>query len=415
MSNRFRAVVIGGGPAGLTAAAALARRLGRNSVALLEKQKRMGRKLLATGNGRCNISNKAPVPERYHGDRLLAEAVLSQFSAEDMKLYLRELGVLVRTDGEGRVYPRSNQASSVLRAMEDECRRQGVEFMHGSSVQRLCREKKGWRVEACEQVIYADAVVMATGLQASPALGADESGLALLTALGMRPGIRFPSLCPVRIKEKITMLKGVRAKGRVALLADGTLLAVKSGEIQFTENALSGICVFELSRMVNEFFAAGSIEGKVCRQIQIEADVLPELSFQEINLYLTEMQRLHRNRDGCMLLAGALPEKLSQWIAGSCGLSGKTAGALRPAELKKLAGCAKKLVFTPAGASSFQSAQVSAGGFSSAEVNPDTLMCRRFPDLFLCGELLDVDGDCGGFNLHFAVGSGLTAGREALR
>ena len=213
--------------------------------------------------------------------------------------------------------------------------------------------------------------------------------------------------------EKYKALKGVRAKGRVTLLSDGRPVAGTEGEIQFTDGGISGICVFELSRKVNGFFLDGKVDGAICKRIQIAADVMSGIGFNELCGYLEGCRRVFYNDKAGELLSGALNVQLSRVIAKACALSDKSCGELGSRDIKQLAACAKKLIFTPDRMGEFGSAQVCAGGVGSDEIDPHTLMSRKHKGLFVCGELLDVDGDCGGFNLHFAVGSGLMAGRSA--
>lgn len=405
--KKVRAAVLGGGAAGHAAAIGFSRRLGSGSTVIIEKQNRTGRKLLATGNGRCNISNENISPEHYHGDKKIIESVISRFSADDLKSFFRELGILLRSDKEGRLYPYSNQASTILEALKNECSRRNVEELCGFDTMSIKKEHGRFIISSDSIAVSAEYLVIATGSKATPSLGSDDSGAKLLESLGIKSTAVFPSLCPINTKEKYPALKGVRAAGSVTLLADGKKLLTRDGEIQFSDQGISGICVFELSRYVNEFFFSGSINNVRYKDIKIAADVLKEYSFHEICGYLEEIRKLRSSESSDFLFSGALNSKLASVIAGYCGLSEKKCSSLTPHDIKQLASASKKLMFTPLKSDDFRSAQVCAGGISSEYIDPCSLMSRKYRNLFVCGELLDADGDCGGFNLHFAIGSGL--------
>ncbi len=402
-----KAAVLGGGASGLAAAVGLARKTGAGSVILLERQDRIGRKLLATGNGRCNISNENISEKHYHGDENIIRSVIGGFGVNDLKSFFAGLGVLLRSDSEGRIYPHSNQSATILDSLRNECARLGVAERRSFAAHSIKREKGRFVIFSDDTEVSCERLVIATGSKAFPQSGADDSGYALLKTLGIKYTELFPALCPIATSERYKSLKGVRARGSVTLLADGKAVKETQGEIQFTDSGISGICVFELSRSVNEFFLKGSIDGKPCKKLQISADVLNSLSFPELCAYLEACKRLFGSAPADGLLSGALNIQLSRVIAKTCGLSEKACSSLTNRDIKQIASAAKRLTFTPSGTGSFSSAQVCAGGVGSDEVFPDTLMSRKHKGLYICGELLNVDGDCGGFNLHFAVASGL--------
>lgn len=409
----YRAAVIGAGAAGLTAAAAWGRRCGKGQVVLLEKQPKTGRKLLATGNGRCNISNEGVSPSHYHGDRQIIESVLSRCSVSDLRAYFQSLGVWLRADSEGRLYPYSNQAVTIREALERDCRHQGVHERLSCAIRTVSKTGGQFVITADDVTIRSEILVIACGSPAAPSLGADDSGYQLLQGFGIEHTPLFPSLCPVATTEKYRLLKGVRAKGQATLLRDGKPLKHTTGEIQFTDYGLSGICIFELSRAVNEYFAIGTAEGQPCRTLQIALDLLPEHSFQAVYTFLENSKGLFVGEKADSLLSGILPRPLAEALARSSGLSGKSCASLTAHDLKRLTAAAKAFVFTPEKAGDFASAQVCAGGVDSRFVDPSTLMARKTRNLFLCGEILDADGDCGGYNLHFAVASALLTGTRS--
>ena len=408
-SINVKAAVIGGGASGYAAAIGCARRMGRESVVLLERQAKTGRKLLATGNGRCNISNEDVSLAHYHGDESIVRSVIGSFGVDDLKSFFTGLGVLLRSDSEGRIYPYSNQAVTILDSLRNECVRLGVREQCSFLTRNIRRENGLFVITSDDAEVRCEKLIIAAGSKAFPQSGADDSGYGLLKKLGINCTELFPALCPVSTAERYKSLKGVRARGSVTLLADGKAVKETQGEIQFTESGISGICVFELSRSVNEFFLKGSIGGKVYQNLRLAADVFCGLSFPELCSYLQDCKKLFGSASAGELLSGALNVRLAQVIAKNCGLNEKSCASLTNRDIKQLASTAKKLIFTPSGMGSFGSAQVCAGGVGSDEVFPDSLMSKKYNNLYICGELLNVDGDCGGFNLHFAIGSGLKA------
>ena len=408
MKNKsIKIAIIGGGAAGLAAAVTCGERFGKGSTAIIEKQARTGRKLLATGNGRCNITNRNVSPEHYYGDRQIINSVLSGFSPDDSEEFFGKMGILFRDDTEGRVYPHSNQASTVLDCMRIRCEKLGVEELCGFNIKSIKRENGIFIINSSEMMLKAENVIFATGSQASPLLGSDDSGYKLLSSLGIEYTPLFPALSPIYTKEKYKNLKGVRAKGSVSLIADGETIKKRDGEIQFTDYGISGICVFEISRFVNEFFMSGTTGGKKYNNLKISLDVMNEYSFTDLCLYLQKCRKIFANNKTQDILSGALSKKLSQSIIEYCKIEKKYCSELNDYEIKKIAGAVKNFVFTPVISDGYKSAQVSAGGISSKYINPETLMSRKVKNLYICGELLDVDGDCGGYNLHFAFGSGM--------
>lgn len=408
-----KAAVIGGGPSGYAAAIGIARKFGGNSTVMLERQAKTGRKLLATGNGRCNISNENVSPEHYHGDENIIGSVIGGFNADALKGFFTSLGVLLRSDSEGRIYPYSNQAVTILDSLRNECARLGVSERCSFLTRSIRRENGRFVITSDDTEVFCEKLIIAAGSKAFPQSGADDSGYGLLKMLGIGYKEIFPALCPISTAEKYRSLKGVRARGKVTLLADGKALKETQGEIQFTDSGISGICVFELSRSVSEFFLKGSIDGVTCKKLQIAADLVSSLSFPELCSYLLTCKELFGAAPAGELLSGALNIQLSRVIAKTCALSEKTCSSLTARDIKQLASAAKRLTFTPSGMGSFSSAQVCAGGVGSDEVFPDSLMSKNHKGLYICGELLDVDGDCGGFNLHFAIASGLKAAASA--
>ncbi len=412
MKYKTRVAVIGGGAAGLTAAAACARKLGKGSVVILEKQARIGRKLLATGNGRCNISNKNMNSLHYYGDKAIIENVLKDFGFPKLKRFFSSIGLLLREDSDGRIYPYSNQASTVLDCIKNELARLGVQEICEFNISCIKHNSNGFLISSGLDTVEAHNIIFACGSNASPALGADDSGLKLLKTLNINSSPFFPSLSPIETAEKYKMLKGVRAKGNVEVIADGDTITDHAGEIQFTDKGLSGICVFECSRPVNEFLLYGTVFGKKAKKLIISLDLLHELSDVELCRYLRSCRKLFSDQPAGSVLSGTLNRKLSEAIVRSVHLDNMLCGNINENDLIRISSAAKQFEFSPVRSDAFKNAQVCAGGIGSDEIDVNTLMSKKYENLFFCGEMLNVDGECGGYNLHFAFGSALKAAKN---
>lgn len=409
--ERADIAVAGGGASGMMAALSAAReaeRAGRRpKIVLLEKNPRVGRKLLLTGNGRCNLTNRDAGPEHYHGDPG-ARDLLARFPPERIVSRFRELGLLCRELDGGRVYPYSLQAASVLNLLRRNLELAGVRTVCDFDIREIRKEPGGFVLSSPGGSVSARRVILAAGGSACPQTGSDGDGCALAKQLGHTVTPLFPALVQVRTDPaRVRALKGVRCPARAALRAGGRTLRSASGEVQFADGALSGICVFELSRCLGELGPGGKAE--------LSLDLAPEYSAGEVRALLEEAARSAGELTADRLAEGFLPKALGAELARyALGSASKPAAALSGGELAGLAAAAKDFSFPALGTLSWEHAQVTAGGVPLSEVDGD-LESKKAGGLFLCGELLDVDGDCGGFNLHWAWASGAAAGEAAAR
>lgn len=395
-------IVIGGGASGILAALTAAENP-NNRVLLLERQQRIGRKLLATGNGRCNLTNTAAAPENYHGeDPDFVRPALSAFGPEDALRYFHRLGLLTAEEYGGRVYPLSNSANSVLDVLRLALDRAGVEQRCAAQVKSLRREKRGFAVEIEGETLQGDAVILACGGAAGAKLGGVMDGYQLAKSLGHKRTGLYPALVQlVTEPEYPRALKGVRAESALTLKRRGFPLAESRGELQFTDNGVSGPAVFDLSRA-----AATGGEG-----LTLHIRLLP-LEEAEILSLLRERQAGYPELPASEILTGMLHNRLGRMLVKYAGLSPNTPlRELTEAELGALARACVDFRLPVKGTEGFDHAQVTAGGLRTADFDPRTLESRLVPGLFACGELLDVDGDCGGYNLQWAWASGRLAGR----
>ena len=375
-----------------------------NRVILLEKQPRVGRKLLSTGNGRCNLSNREADVSRYHGaDPSFVKPALEKYNAKNTLDFFRALGLLCVTEEDGKIYPLSNHAPSVVDVLRFALEQSPVSLHTGCAVLEISKNNAGFTVKAQCGVFEADCVIVACGGAAGTYLGGGLDGYQLLESLGHRKTEIFPSLVQIKTDPLYPKaLKGVKADAAAAVMYGDNQLACARGEVLFTEYGVSGPVVFDISRAV-----AAKGEG-----ISIRLDFLADYSWEEIVAHLTERQKNAPLLPANQLLTGMLQNRLGQMVCKSAGLSGGScARELTEQDIKAAAGAAKNFSLKVWGTAGFENAQVTAGGMDTAEFDPNSMQSRLVPGLFVCGEVLDVDGDCGGFNLQWAWSSGRLAGR----
>ncbi len=401
MTPRPACIIVGAGAAGLL----LAARLGKAAL-LLDANTKPGKKLLATGNGRCNLTHDPIDPAHYHGDSAAA-GLLAAFPASRVRGEFRRLGLLTRADAEGRCYPNSLQAASVLQALWGACQEAGVSTRWEAEVTAARREQDGFAVTlATGETLLAPRLILATGGKAAPAHGGGR-GYGLARSLGHTVTPLSPSLAPLKTSEKALTraMKGQRCRARAALCRNGRELYAEAGEVIFAEGQLSGICIFDLSARLREHGFQPGAPGW-----SVTLDPLPELSLPELTAALEDLARQRPGLPAADLFSGALNLRLGGEVVKKAGLPRDLPlSRLTAAQLQAAARAAKALAFPLLGPAGWESAQVTAGGVPLAEVDPRTLESRLCPGLTLVGELLDVDGDCGGYNLHWAWTTALAA------
>lgn len=395
-------VVIGGGASGMMAALTAAG-AGRH-VVLLERQSRVGRKLAATGNGRCNLTNINATIENYHGENAdFAAPALARFTAQDTLDFFRALGLVTVTEYGGRVYPLSNSANSVVDVLRFALEAAGVDVRVGTSARALSRAGSGYDVLTDAGTLHADYVIAACGGAAGAKLGGVMDGYELLKPLGHKRTSLYPALVQLLTDPDYPRaLKGVRADARIALIAGGEELAVGEGEVQFTDTGVSGPAVFDISRA-----AATGGDG-----LTLKIDFLREYAAEEVRAWLIARCESFANLAAGELFTGIVHNRLGRMLIKYAGIDAALPlRALDKAALDAAVRAAGEFTLRVRGTEGFDSAQVTAGGIRTSGVDPETLQSWFMPGLFICGELLDVDGDCGGYNLQWAWASGHVAGR----
>ena len=396
--------IIGGGASGMAAALAAAENTD-NEVILLERQARVGRKLQATGNGRCNLTNLHALEGGYHGDAPgFSGPALEAFSPEMTLSWFSGLGLLTVSEPSGRVYPYSDQANSVVDVLRFALERSNITLKLGFEVERVKKTASGFRIEGPE-TLECDRLIVACGGLAGTKLGGTMSGYKLLRSLGHKCTKLRPTLVQLKTAwPAVNQLKGVRANCHVQILRNGELHRESTGELQFTDYGLSGPVIFEVSR------DACQGPGEWTAQM----DFLPQLSVEELKKEL--MRRKGTPLPAAELLTGILHNRLGRVISQSVDISGQGLVSQLPDRLlADLAEAVKDFRVALTEPMGMDSAQVTAGGILTSEFNEMTMESRLVPGLYACGEVLDVDGDCGGYNLQWAWSSGRMAGLHAGR
>jgi len=411
--------VIGGGAAGLMAALHAACG-GAESVLILERHSRVGKKLLATGNGRCNLTNLRAEPAFYHGKNPeFCRPALGEFSPEWTTAFFDGIGVFCKEEEAGKIYPYSDQAASVLDCLRAAATESGrVRERCGFEVKSLRAEGGGFRISGEEGEVTARRVILCTGGKAAPNLCSDGSGYRLLEALGHRTTPLFPALVQIRTDNRVTRaLKGIKFNGTAVLLVDGRAVQREAGEILFAEYGLSGPPIFSLSRRAAEYGETGRVENVPVQRAEISLNLFPNYAPERLEALLLARQKRHPEIPLDQFFTGMVQKRIGQELLKTLGFSPLTrpSSALSREEIKGLAHGLSDWRFEVRGGHSFQNAQVTAGGIRTDEAEPETMASKIVRGLYLCGEILDVDGDCGGFNLQWAWSSGALAGRSAAR
>jgi len=395
-------VVVGGGAAGIVAAIVAART--GVSVLILEKNEKIGKKLLATGNGRCNLGNDNLSLDNFVCPDLgVAKQVLEQFGAREAAQFFAELG-LVLVSEEGRRYPRTKQASSVLEVLQQELRRLRVEVAINSPVQTIAASDTGFTLTHEAGTKMARRVLLATGGMAAPQLGCSGDGYALAKACGHSISPPSPTLVGLKIKSPYRKaLSGLRIRAEVSI---PELSLSERGEIIFTDYGLSGIPVFDLTRQIGH---RQDLTLRLRLAYEEQNEVLLRQFWRERSKRLA-----HKYVDEA--LAGYLPQQLIVPVLREISLAPKTLAGQLPEEcIARLCSLLWSWYFPIIGLNTWEQAQTTWGGIPLNEVEPATLTSHRQPGIFFAGEILDVHGRCGGYNLHWAFASGFVAAQAIAR
>jgi hypothetical protein len=405
----IKVVVVGGGAAGIVAAIAAAYK--GAEVIILEKNNRIGKKILATGNGRCNLTNINLSTANYHGrNPAFARSALTKFDVEKTLEFFERLGVAHKVEEGGKVFPVSNQASSVLDVLRYELENVGVRVLCEAAVSEIRTEDNGFKIMFNNgEELEADRVLLATGGKAAPNLGSNGSGYALAKSLGHSIVEPFPAL--VQLKLAATFLKqiqGVKFEGDAEIIVNNAIVQKASGEILFTEYGASGPPVLALSRKAGEYL-------KKEETVWLKLNLINTCSRDELERYLIKRFSNGPEKELVFSFVGYINKRLVPVILKEAGIEDirKPAGLVSAGEREKISRILQDWRFQIKGTTSWPAAQVTAGGVDVSQINGDTMESNIVPKLYFAGEVIDIDGDCGGYNLQWSWSSGFVAGESA--
>ena len=400
-----KVIIIGGGASGLIAAIYASKK--GNEVTILERNNSCGKKLLITGNGRCNYWNEDQHIDHYHSNNFdLLSKIITDSNKEEILSFFDKIGIVPKIKN-GYYYPFSNKAVSVQYALLLQAKLCGIEIINNCLVKEIVKKKDKFFIKTNINEITADKVVLATGSKANPKTGSDGIGYELAKSLGHSITNIFPSLVQLRGEERyFKKWNGIRTEVEITLYEDGNKIKKEFGEIQLTNYGISGICVFNLSRYVEQSLSQH-------KEVYVTINFIPWIkSKNELFDYLNKRNEKVKNRTIGQLLEGILDYKLVYVLLSQANINAdKKFDDLTKLEKNKLIENIYSFNLKIIGTNSFEQAQVCSGGISLMEINVKTMESLRTKGLYLVGELLDVDGDCGGYNLSFAWISGMLAGR----
>lgn len=406
-------IIIGGGAAGLMAAITAAEY--GAEMTILEHMPRVGKKILSTGNGKCNMTNLHMTADCYRsGTPGVPIQVIGQFSVEETLKFFRRLGILT-TDRNGYVYPASGQAQTVLDALREKADSLGICTICDAKADTIEKQKHGgFLVRSGNETYKGDFVILAAGSMAAKTTGSDGSGYELAKMLGHKVKKPLPALVQLKCRgDFFKAIAGVRCDVRVGIYTAGkygdrsTLLAEDFGELQLTDYGISGIPVFQVSR-----YAAEALDQK--KPVIAVIDFMPEMSEEELFTVLKEQRTYLFDRKAGDFLNGLFNKKLAGFFLKMAKLKPEmNVGAISNQKLGELADVIKDMPFEVIGTNSYDKAQICMGGVVLNEIDTNTMESKLVPGLYFAGEILDVDGICGGYNLQWAWSSGHLAGRSA--
>jgi predicted Rossmann fold flavoprotein len=393
-------IVVGAGAGGLIASITSAR--AGQSVTLLEQNNKIGKKILVSGNGKCNIDNKYINTNRFHSqDPGFIEEVLEDYFFEAIEKFFTSIGLELIEGKEGKMFPMSLQASSVVELLEYEAKRVGVEILCDCAVTSIDKEKDTFTVETTQGIKTCEKLLLASGSPAAPQLGGSNSGYAFAAKMGHTLIPRYPSLVQLCSEEDwVKACAGVKVAGVAKLYANGEYIIEKKGDLLFTNYGISGLAILDLSREVSTRLAGFDY-------CELSLDLMPKFSKEKLtNLLLTRIQE-DSKKSLTLWLQGIINKKLIAIIVKQSKSKIKEEGELNRKEINKLVHAIKNLKLSINDTKGFKGAEVSTGGINTTEVNPQTMESKLVPNLYFAGEILDVDGDRGGFNFHFAWVTGM--------
>lgn len=408
-------IVVGGGAAGMTAAIQAKQTNNDINILIIDKNKKLGKKLYATGNGKCNLANeRLDLSSYYSANEFFPYEIVTTDGYLQVEKYMNNLGISSYSD-EGYIYPASLQASSVVWAMTDRIRLLGIErklFEEVTLIEDISNRSEcnntAYRVHTDKGRYEATCVIVAPGGAAAPKLGGSTNSYNMLNKLNINIIKPRPALVKLLCSDHINALNGVRAKANVSLLCDNNLYDRETGEVQFGEGYISGIAVFNLSIMCGVLLSEN-------KKPLIEIELIPTMSYECCFDYLKEFVINNSDRSAEAMLNGLINEKIASYITEKLCIQKQRAGDLNEALLSDIAYLVKHLTFTITKTGTYDDSQATGGGVDTRQLCSDSLETYGHKGLFIAGEYADVTGKCGGYNIMWAILSGQKAGEAAGR
>lgn len=401
--NNETMIIIGAGAAGLVAAISSAR--AGQSVILLEQNSKIGKKILVSGNGKCNIDNRYIRPNRFHSQNPhFIDAVLEDYGFDVVEKFFTSLGLTLVEDKKGKMFPMSLQASSVVELLEYEAKRAGVEIICDCAVTAIDKQNNAFILETTQGRKICEKLLLTSGSPVAPQLGGSNSGYAFATKMGHSLIPRHPSLVQLCSEEGwVKKCAGVKVAGIAKLYANGEYITERKGDLLFTNYGISGLAILDLSREVSTRLA----NFDYC---ELSLDLMPELGKEKLTNLLQSRVQNESEKPIALWLQGVMNKKLISIVLEQAKSNVKIENQLNRKEINKLVHAIKNLKLSISDTKGFKGAEVATGGVNTEEVNPQTMESKLVPNLYFAGEILDVDGDRGGFNFHFAWVCGLRIG-----
>lgn len=397
-------IVVGGGASGLVAAI-IAKRHGAD-VTIIERNPKLGKKILATGNGRCNFTNVDALPIHYNHPDFVAH-IFEAFSPTETLLFFKSLGITPKIEDLGKTYPLSEQASSITDVLIYEIKRLNIEVIYEKMILSAHKDTRGFVLyDQLGETYHCDQLIIATGGLALPQSGSDGTGYQIAKDLGHEITRLFPALVKLKLDSPyLKVLDGVKFPGFVSLIHNNEKIQTEFGDILFTKYGISGPTILQLSRKANALLLDN-------QTIFVDVKLVSELSQSDIESRLFDLKNLPVE----LALLGLINRKLVSVVLKEARLMPDvTVGQLSTLQIKRLSQLLTSMKFKVTGSKGYEEAQVTAGGVAVDEINPKTLESKKAKGLYFAGEIIDIDGLCGGYNLQWAWSSGYIAGLSASK